>query len=90
MTSTVPGETPGGKEELLAQLRELVPSAFLDGELDRNALFAALSLDDESKPAFSFTWPGIDRARHDARVPRQPRSCLMSPLPCTGRTPEMS
>ena len=69
MTSTVPSETPDGQEELLAQLRDLVPSAFLDGELDRDALIAALGLDDDSKPAFSFTWPGIDRARHDARVP---------------------
>ncbi len=68
MTSTVPSETPDGQEELLAQLRDLVPSAFLDGELDRDALIASLGLD-EGKPAFSFTWPGIDQARHDARVP---------------------
>src|SRR5665811_1469117 len=69
MTSAVPGERPDGQEELLAQLRDLVPGAFLDGELDRDALVTALGLDDDSKPAFSFTWPGIDRARHDARVP---------------------
>lgn len=69
MTSSVPDETADGQAELLAQLRDLVPSAFLDGELDRDALIAALGLDGESKPAFSFTWPGIERARQDARVP---------------------
>ena len=69
MISAVPGETPDGHEELLAQLRAIVPGAFPDGELDRDALIAALGLDDDSKPAFSFTWPGIDRARRDARIP---------------------
>ena len=69
MTSAVPDETADGHTELLAQLRDLVPSAFLDGELDRDALIAALGLDDDSEPTFSFSWPGIDRARHEARVP---------------------
>ncbi|MFK7424288.1 DNA methyltransferase [Micrococcus luteus] len=69
MTPSVPDETRNAHEELLAQLRDLVPSAFLDGELDRNALLGALGLDGEVKPAFSFTWPGIERARQDARVP---------------------
>ncbi|MCR4488042.1 site-specific DNA-methyltransferase [Micrococcus luteus] len=69
MTPSVPDETRDAHEELLAQLRDLVPSAFLDGELDRNALLGALGLDGEDKPAFSFTWPGIERARQDARVP---------------------
>lgn len=69
MTPSVPDETADGKAELLAQLRDLVPSAFLDGELDREALIAALGLDGETKPAFSFIWPGIERARQDARVP---------------------
>lgn len=69
MTPSVPDETRVAHEELLAQLRDLVPSAFLDGELDRNALLGALGLDGEVKPAFSFTWPGIERARQDARVP---------------------
>lgn len=41
MTPSVPDETPNGQAELLAQLRDLVPSAFLDGELDRDALFGA-------------------------------------------------
>lgn len=69
MTPSAPGETADSQAELLAQLRDLVPSAFLDGELDRDALLGALGLDGEVKPAFSFTWPGIERARHDARVP---------------------
>lgn len=69
MTPLVPDETRDTHEELLDQLRDLVPSAFLDGELDRDALLGALGLDDASKPAFSFSWPGIERARQDARVP---------------------
>ena len=69
MTPSVPNETRDLHQELLAQLRDLVPSAFLDGELDRDALLGALGLDGDSKPAFSFTWPGIERARQDARVP---------------------
>lgn len=69
MTPSVLDNTPDGQEELLAQLRDLVPSAFLDGELDRDALVAALGLDGESKPSFNFTWPGIDQARKDARTP---------------------
>lgn len=69
MTPSVPDETPNPHDELLNQLRDLVPSAFLDGRLDRDALIAALGLDGESEPAFSFTWPGIERARQDARVP---------------------
>lgn len=69
MTPSVPDETADGQAELLAQLRDLVPGVFLDGELDREALLDALGLDGESKRAFSFTWPGIERARQDARVP---------------------
>lgn len=69
MTPSVLDNTPDGQEELLAQLRDLVPSAFLDGELDRDALVTALGLDGESKPSFNFTWPGIDQARKDARTP---------------------
>lgn len=55
MTSVVPGETPDGQAELLAQLRDLVPSAFLDGELDRDALVAALGLEGDRETTFSFT-----------------------------------
>lgn len=69
MTPSVPDETPDTHEELLAQLRDLVPSAFLDGELDRDALLGAVGLEGDSKPAFSFSWPGLERARQDARVP---------------------
>ena len=69
MTPSVPDDTRDTHEELLAQLRDLIPSAFLDGELDRDALLGALGLDGEVKPAFSFSWPGIERARHDAHVP---------------------
>lgn len=69
MTPSVLDDTPDGQEELLAQLRDLVPSAFLDGELDRDALLTALDLGDESKPSFNFTWPGIEQARRDARTP---------------------
>lgn len=69
MTPSVLDETPDGQEELLAQLRDLVPSAFLDGELDRDALLRALHLGDERKPSFNFTWPGIEQARRDARMP---------------------
>ncbi|WP_201294885.1 hypothetical protein [Nocardiopsis sp. FR4] len=67
MTSSVPGQTPDHRDELLAQLRDLVPSAFSDGELDRDSLLAALGLGEEAEPAFAFTWPGIERARKDAR-----------------------
>src|SRR5699024_3852541 len=69
MTPSVLDDTPDGQEELLAQLRDLVPSAFLDGELDRDALLTALGLGEESKPSFNFTWPGIEQARQDARRP---------------------
>lgn len=69
MTLSVPDGTRDTHEELLTQLRDLVPDAFLDGELDRDALLGALGLDDSPKPSFSFSWPGIERARQDARVP---------------------
>lgn len=69
MTSSVPGETPDAQAELLAQLRDLVPNAFVDGELDCDALIDALGLRDGAEPPFAFTWPGIERARQDARVP---------------------
>lgn len=65
----VPATTEDAKATLLAQLRELLPSAFLDGELDKPALLAALDLDDAALPAFAFTWPGIEQARQDARAP---------------------
>lgn len=69
MTGSVSEETRDEHEELLQHLRDLVPSAFPDGVLDRSALLGALELNDSPKPSFSFTWPGIERARQDARVP---------------------
>ena len=81
MTSSVPGETPDEKEILLAQLRDLVPSAFLDGELNREALLDALDLGSSEATQFAFTWPGIEEARREARsattvtlVPDEPAS----------------
>ncbi|PRB08697.1 site-specific DNA-methyltransferase [Microbacterium sp. MYb62] len=68
MTTSVPGETPDEKELLLTQLRDLVPSAFLDGELNRDALLDALDLASEDAAPFAFTWPGIEAARQDARA----------------------
>lgn len=68
MAASVPGETSDAHEELLAQLRDLVPSAFLDGELDREALLGALGLADDAQESFQFTWPGLEQARQDARA----------------------
>lgn len=69
MITSVPGETPELGTQLLDQLRDLVPSAFLDGELDRDALLDALELGEKSQPSFSFSWPGIEQARDDAKSP---------------------
>lgn len=69
MIQSVTGETRDSREELLDQLRDLVPSAFLDGELDRDALLGALGFNGEVKPSFSFSWPGIELARQHARMP---------------------
>lgn len=77
MTSSVPPETPDPHRELLLQLRDLVPSAFLDGVLDREALLGALGLDgDASEPPFAFTWPGLEQGRAEAR---QPTSATLVP-----------
>ncbi|WP_176158883.1 site-specific DNA-methyltransferase [Burkholderia multivorans] len=67
-TSKVPAGTEDGQVALLAQLRDLFPAAFLDGELDKGALLSALGLDD-TEPSFAFTWPGMDQARKEARAP---------------------
>lgn len=66
--SQVQGATPDEREELLAALRGLVPSAFPDGDLDTGLLLAALGDGDQSAESFSFTWPGIEQARADARA----------------------
>lgn len=68
-TSQVPQGTDDGAAVLMGQLRDLVPSAFLDGKLDASALLAALGLEDGAGPSFAFTWPGMDLARADARAP---------------------
>ncbi len=65
----VPSETPDGYAELLTQLRELLPAAFLDGNLDRVALLDALGLGEDTHSTFAFSWPGIEQGRHDARAP---------------------
>lgn len=63
----VPGSTADGQDELLAQLRDLVPEAFPDGELDAAQLLSALDVDGE-RASFSFSWPGIVEARAEARA----------------------
>lgn len=68
MTHTVLAETRDPREKLLTQLRDLVPSAFLDGEPAREGLLDALGLEGDAKPSFVFASPGIERARRDARV----------------------
>ncbi|UBH05293.1 hypothetical protein K8P10_000804 [Leucobacter sp. Psy1] len=67
MTPSVPNETRDPHAGLLAQLRDLLPSAFLDGDLDRDALLDAPRTD-ETKPTFSLSWPGNERAFQDERV----------------------
>lgn len=66
--SQVPGATPDGRQELLAQFADLVPSAFPDGVLDTGLLLEALDAKGQERPSFSFAWPGIDVARADARA----------------------
>lgn len=66
--SQVQGETPDGQADLLAQLRDLIPGAFPDGELDQSALLTALGLEEPSQ-TFSFTWPGMAQARSEGRAP---------------------
>lgn len=64
----VPGATQDPHEELLVQLRTLVPGAFPDGDLDVTALLANLGVEGDGKQAFTFGWPGIAEARADARA----------------------
>jgi len=67
----VPGHVPGGTadagDELLGALRDLVPSAFPDGELDVAELLTALGAAEGPGAGFAFTWPGIEQARVEAR-----------------------
>lgn len=60
--------TKDGQAELLAQLRQLIPSAFLDGEIDQALLLSAVGLE-QSSQTFSFTWPGINQARNEGLSP---------------------
>ncbi|MBO1329211.1 site-specific DNA-methyltransferase [Acetobacter suratthaniensis] len=64
----VPLGTGDGYDHLLSQLRDLLPEAFPDGELDQGQLLVALGLT-ESTETFSFTWPGMGQARTEARAP---------------------
>lgn len=66
--SQVPGSTGDEQTELLARLADLVPAAFPDGVLDAALLLDALGQRDQSGASFSFTWPGIEQARLDARA----------------------
>ncbi|NKY31373.1 site-specific DNA-methyltransferase [Nocardia gamkensis] len=66
--SQAPGATPDAQQELLAALADLVPSAFPDGVLDFGLLLDALGESDSLGASFSFTWPGIEQARLDARA----------------------
>lgn len=63
----VPADTSDDQAKLLAALRDLVPGAFPDGQLDAGLLLDALESADGSDTSFSFTWPGIQAARTDAR-----------------------
>lgn len=67
--STVPFATKDDATSLLDQLRDLLPSAFLEGVLDQEALLAALNLNQGTNEAFAFTWPGMEEARRAARAP---------------------
>ena len=64
--SSEPAQDP--LDELLEQIRDLVPSAFPDGKLDAPQLLTALGITDDERASFSFTWPGIEEARADARA----------------------
>lgn len=64
----VNGSTDDDQEKILKELKDLVPSAFLDGNLDVEQLLLSLGLKNQTEAAFSFSWPGIEKARTDARV----------------------
>lgn len=66
--SQVPIGTENGAARLLEQLRELVPGAFPDGELDQGRLLSELGLG-EPVQSFTFAWPGMAQARLEARSP---------------------
>ena len=53
MTTSVSGETQDERDHLLGQLRDLIPGAFPDGELDRDALLSALELGETDSSPFA-------------------------------------
>ncbi|WP_196810961.1 site-specific DNA-methyltransferase [Arthrobacter sp. 35W] len=67
-TGNVPGSTADQHEELMSQLRDLIPEAFQDGGLDADSLLDILGVGDQRKPSFTFSWPGIEDARQEARA----------------------
>ncbi|MGO2134951.1 MAG: site-specific DNA-methyltransferase [Marinobacter sp.] len=66
--SNIPTSTSELSQELLSKLQDLIPSAFLDGEIDAEQLLLALGITKQPNSTFSFTWPGIEQARIDARA----------------------
>lgn len=68
VVSTVPSESADGQALLLSKLRDLIPGAFPDGELDQGLLLATLGLGETSQ-AFTFAWPGMAQARNEGRAP---------------------
>ena len=54
----VPITAGDGAADMMEKLRDLFPSAFVDGKLDKDALLSTLGLDDSPGPSFAFTWPG--------------------------------
>lgn len=66
--SHVPPLTPDSREEILESLRDLIPGAFPDGVLDVDALLEIIGEGASRKPSFSFSWPGIEEARIEARA----------------------
>src|ERR1051326_8944509 len=71
--------------EVTQALRDLVPCAFVDGELSADALLTALGLSPDvegERQPYSFRWRGIDRARAEATVGT---SATLLPLPDESR-----
>lgn len=64
----VSGLTDDNQDKILKKLKDLVPAAFLDGSLDVEQLLLSLGLKSQTEASFSFSWPGIEKARTDARV----------------------
>ena len=66
----VASHSPDMREELLAQLRAVVPEAFPEGQLDLDQLAQLIgSLPADSPERFSFTWAGKREAVAMLQVP---------------------